>query len=110
MLVDDYRLMCHVFFYTMRARNFAVTFDCSVFWSGVVEKELLCRQDVFPFIKRCHTMTLETSVCGVLTVHARTCLFSELFDDVSIVAFHLDDLHLIPLDFDVSRSPMRHKV
>ena len=55
-------------------------------------------------------MTLETSVCGVLTVHARTCLFSELFDDVSIVAFHLDDLHLIPLDFDVSRSPMRHKV
>ena len=36
--------------------------------------------------------------------------FSELFDHVLIVAFHLDDLHLIPLDFDVSRSPMRLKV
>ena len=36
--------------------------------------------------------------------------FSKLFDQVLIVAFQLDDLHLIPLDFDVSRSPMRHNV
>lgn len=66
--------LCVMFFGTMTARNFAVTLDCSVFWSGAVETELLCRQDVFPFIKRCHAMTLETSVRGVLRVHARTCL------------------------------------
>lgn len=36
--------------------------------------------------------------------------FSELFDHVSVVAFRVDDLNMIPLDFDVSRSPMHHKV
>ena len=36
--------------------------------------------------------------------------FSALFDHVSSAAFHLDDLQLILLDFNVSRSPMHHKV
>ena len=40
-----------MFFGTMTAKTFAVKLDYLVFWSGAVETELLCCQDVFPFIK-----------------------------------------------------------
>ena len=61
-----------------------------------------------------HDDTRDLSAWGPRSTHMYVFVvlhnFSELFDHVSSVAFHLDDLQLILLDFDVSRSPMRHKV
>lgn len=70
---------CVMFFGTMTTRLFAVTLDCSGFWSGAVGTELLCRQYVFPFIKWCHAMTLKTFARGVIPWHLKIAFNCERF-------------------------------
>ena len=53
-----------MFLGAMATGEFTVAFGCLMF---------LCSQDSLSFIDRCHALTLDTSVSGLLAVHARVC-------------------------------------